>query len=68
MKQFYLNRIEDETGISGTGKIAEGVVFTTGQCVLNWLTANRSVAFYENIETLEKIHGHNGKTVIVYGT
>lgn len=64
IEKFWLDRIEDESGISGTGRVAEGVVFTTGQCVLNWLTENRSIAIYDNINTVRKIHGHNGKTKI----
>lgn len=64
MHLFDLDRIEDETGISGTGIVAQGVLFDDGTCALRWLTANRSSGFYDNVETLEKIHGHNGKTVI----
>ena len=38
MQRFSLKRLEDETGISGTGYVAEGVEFTHGKCVLVWLT------------------------------
>jgi hypothetical protein len=27
MKIFYLNRTEDESGISGTGRVAQGFIF-----------------------------------------
>ena len=30
MRRFYLQRDEDATGISGTGKVAEGILFSTG--------------------------------------
>lgn len=66
MKTFHLQRFVDETGISGTGKIAEGVVFEDGTCVLRWLTEHRSTAVYENLATVEKIHGHGGKTQLVF--
>jgi len=62
---FYLERIEDPSGVSGTGKVAEGVRFSDGPCVLRWLTATSSIAIYDSLEDLEKIHGHDGKTRIV---
>lgn len=66
MKQFWLERIEDESGVSGVGRVAEGLIFSNGKCAMNWLTQHTSVAIYDNIETLEKIHGHNGKTKVVF--
>ena len=65
MKLFELRRDEDESGISGTGTVAQGVVFDNGTCVLTWLTEYTSVAVYANIETVIKIHGHGGKTRVV---
>lgn len=64
MTLFELHRLEDVSGISGTGIVAQGVVFDDGTCVLRWLTEYRSVAFYENLVTLEKIHLHEGRTRI----
>jgi len=68
MKTFYLQRIEDESGVSGTGKVAEGVVFWDGTCAMKWRTDISSVAFYKSVEDLEYIHGHQGKTKVVYET
>jgi hypothetical protein len=67
MKTFMLRRDKDATGVSGTGWIAEGVEFTDGTCVLRWLTEYASTALYESIEVLMKIHGHGGRTVLVWG-
>ena len=67
MDLFYLQRLEDETGISGVGIVAEGVRFSSGKCVLTWLTEFSSIAIYDNIDLIDKIHGHAGKTVIVWG-
>lgn len=66
MKPFVLNRVEDETGVSGTGIVAEGVVFSNGWVAMTWLTETTSVVFYPNIKSVELVHGHNGKTRIVY--
>ena len=66
MKRFLLKRIEDESGVSGVGIVAEGVMFSNGKCALAWVTQFQSVAIYDSITELENIHGHNGKTVIVW--
>lgn len=64
---FSLMRDRDETGISGTGKVAEGVLFGSGKCVLHWCTQTRSVAVYDSIADLIRIHGHNGATRVAFG-
>ena len=37
MKIFYLKREEDESGISGTGRVAQGFVFDNGKVAVTWL-------------------------------
>ena len=66
MKLFYLNRVEDESGISGEGIVAQGVVFDNGWVAMAWLTDKWSLCFYPSVEFVEAIHGHNGKTQIVW--
>lgn len=66
MRQFSLNRIEDETGISGIGVVAQGVIFADGRVAMRWLTAHTSFCFYDSIDEVEAIHGHNGRTRIEY--
>jgi len=66
LKTFYLERIKDKSEVSGTGKVAWGVVFPDGVAVLRWITAGGSTAVYDSIESLEKIHGHDGMTKIIY--
>lgn len=62
--RFKLIRVEDESGVSGTGHVADGVQFENQICVLNWKTNPSSTAVYSNIIDLQIIHGHNGKTRI----
>jgi hypothetical protein len=38
MKIFYLKRVEDESGVSGTGRIAQGFIFDNGKVALTWLS------------------------------
>lgn len=66
MRRFRLHRDTDESGVSGTGVVAEGVEFSTGQCALGWLTRVRSVAVYQSIADVQHIHGHSGATRIVW--
>lgn len=66
MRPFNLDRLEDESGVSGTGTVAQGVVFDDGTCAMRWLTNKASTAIYDSITDLEAIHGHGGKTKVVY--
>lgn len=66
IKRFYLQRIEDESGVSGTGKVAEGVILGSGKVILEWCTFHTSLGIYNNINDVELIHGHEGKTIIKY--
>jgi len=65
-RQFWFERLEDLSGTSGTGIVAEGIVWSNGWVSLCWLTEDASVTWYESIEKCEKIHGHGGKTKIVW--
>lgn len=63
---FTLVRDEDETGVSGTGTIAEGIEFSNGTVALTWLTPMASIVIYNNLKMVEAVHGHNGRTRIVF--
>jgi hypothetical protein len=63
---FQLHRDEDESGVSGTGVVAEGVEFTSGMIALSWLGTYHAVNVYANIKTVEDLHGHGGKTRTVW--
>lgn len=65
MKLFQLVRDEDESGISGTGIVAQGVIFTDGTVAMRWLTDVASTGIYGSIDHVRVIHGHQGKTRIV---
>jgi len=66
MRRFYVTRSEDLSGISGTGRVAEGIEFTNGKCVITWLTPTSSVAVYDNVKCLLLIHGHEDRTKVEY--
>ena len=63
---FHLMRLADESGVSGTGRVAEGAIFSNGWVALVWLTDTPSLNFYPSIDAVDAIHGHNGATRIEY--
>lgn len=64
VRRFALFRKEDESGTSGCGLVASGVVFSSGMCVLHWETLTKSIGIYHSVSDLEAIHGHSGKTIV----
>lgn len=66
MRRFQLRRDEDETGVSGIGVVAEGVEFTSGMVAMTWYSPHRCINIYESVKTVEELHGHEGKTEIVF--
>lgn len=64
---FYLVRIEDETGTSGTGIVAEGVLWSGGDVSVRWLGDSPCVHYWPGgIEHVRRVHGHRGKTKVVW--
>lgn len=66
MRRFHLQRNVDETGVSGVGIVAEGVEFTNGAVAMTWHSPHRCVNIYESIKTVEELHGHDGKTIVIF--
>lgn len=66
MKRFILERTEDVSGVSGTGTVAEGVMFDDGVTVVHWRGERRSTVVWPSIEDATAIHGHDGATRIVW--
>jgi hypothetical protein len=64
---FALDRIEDETGISGTGVVAWAVNLHENGVFLLWDTDHTpaTIAWYPNLDAINDIHGHEGKTRLV---
>ena len=64
MKTFHLVRREDVSGVSGTGVVAEGVLFHDGQVVMSWFGRHHTIEVAPRLEDVLEIHGHDGRTVI----
>jgi hypothetical protein len=65
-RTFAIQRHEDVTGVSGVGHVADGVRWPDGSASIRWRGENPSVVFWDSHESVEKIHGHNGATRIVW--
>jgi len=66
LQRIQLYREKYHSGISGVGLIAEGVVFTDGRVVIRWIGEFSSINLHDSVASLERIHGHNGGTQVVY--
>ncbi len=66
MRKFFLVRNKDVSGTSGTGVVAEGVVFSDGQAILKWLRKPYSLGVYQSIKHLLNVHGHEGNTKVQF--
>jgi hypothetical protein len=67
MRTFRLERQVDVTGISGTGHVADGVLFEDdGTTVIHWRGAHPSTVVWPDISHAMAIHGHGGATKFVW--
>jgi hypothetical protein len=64
MRRFYLERLEDVSGVSGTGVVVEGVEFSDGTCAYRWISNCATTVIADSIEIVERVHGHDGRTVV----
>jgi hypothetical protein len=53
---FTLVRPQDETGVSGTGRVLDGVIFHTGQVVICWRSDHSSLIIFDSYEAFQAIH------------
>jgi hypothetical protein len=72
-KTFHMIRHSDESGISGTGRILNGVVFPDGITVIRWCSNNpeakNSTAIHDSFEAFKFLHidcHPNNETEVVW--
>jgi hypothetical protein len=63
-RTFELVRYRDLSGVSGTGVVAEGCVFTDGSVALRWRGNNPATAVWPDLESVLAVHGHQGATEV----
>lgn len=62
---FQLHRDKDLTGFSGTGVVADGVVWPDGTVSMRWRGPVRTTVEAACLTDIETIHGHDGATRVV---
>jgi len=65
-RRFVFIRDEDETGISGEGLVVMGVRYPDRRCHYRWMTEYATDQIADDMGTLFRVHGHGGKTRIVF--
>lgn len=65
-RRFYIHRSKDHTGISGTGRVAWGIMFPDGTSIIRWCTSHRSAstAIHDSLADLLDKHDHEGTEII----
>ena len=61
--RFELHRKQDTTGVSGTGKVAEGVRLSSGNCVVQWRLPTQTTTVYTAMADVRRVHCHHETTV-----
>lgn len=62
---YKMVRENDESGVSGTGHVGWVIDWPNRFVTLGWVTDPGSVATYRDMEAVDQIHGHGGKTHFV---
>lgn len=55
-QRFIIVREKDASGISGTGRVLDGVIFHTGQVVVCWRSNYASITIFENWDSFDSVH------------
>jgi len=68
MRRFYLWRLEDETGISATGRVLEGVLTPSGRVIVEWRPPHATITIFNSLEEFRALHvdAHPSKNEIVW--
>lgn len=53
---FEMIRRTDETGVSGTGVVLDGIVFPSGSCVVEWRGPTPCVQVWASFAMFKRVH------------
>lgn len=56
MRRFYMERLTDQTGVSGTGKVLEGALLESGKVIVEWRSPHKTMGIYNSFEEFKTIH------------
>jgi hypothetical protein len=63
-RRFWLVRHHDVSGVSGTGIVAEGTLWSSGQVALHWPGQPTATSVWACLGDLLAVHGHGGWTTV----
>jgi hypothetical protein len=67
IRRFKLVRHADVSGVSGTGHVADGVIWPDGTATVRWRGEHPSTVCWDGGQAaVEHVHGHGGATEIVW--
>ena len=61
---FCLVRTDDVSGVSGEGRVADGVEWPDGTVAVRWRTDHATTEIADSLSAYMVIHGHGGGTVV----
>lgn len=56
MRRFYLTRKDGKAGVSGTGKVLEGVLTDSGRVIVEWIEPFKTVGIYDTLDHFVALH------------
>jgi hypothetical protein len=65
-RRFYLDRRADVSGASGTGRVADGVLWPDGTVTIRRRGEHQSTVNWGSLVSAEHVHSHKGATRIVF--
>lgn len=65
-RRFRLERDVDVSGVSGTGIVADGVVWPDGSADVRWRGPRPSAVHWDRFDDAEQVHGHGGASRFVF--
>jgi hypothetical protein len=65
VRLFQLHHDTDLTGFSGTGVVADGVVWPDGTVSMRWRGPIRTTVEAACLDDIRIVHGHDGATRVV---
>jgi hypothetical protein len=66
VRRFELHRQTDVSGVSGTGIVADGVLWEDGSATIRWRGDRPSIVHWQDIEHAHSVHSHGGFTEFVF--
>ncbi len=56
LRRFYMERLKDETGISRTGRVLEGVLCQSGHVFVEWRPPLSTKGIYNSLAEFKAVH------------